>query len=138
MKLEQTVYETVPAGRYAARVQKIESDQGQWGTFLKIVFELDSGVTVVGAASAKFSNRSKLYRWTKALLGGKPIPKGWDLDTDVLVGRCCEIVVDLAQNGDGEFNRIDAVLPAARTAAPAPAEPDIPFYPTEPPPEEPF
>jgi hypothetical protein len=123
MKIEQTVYETVPPGRYNAKLVEVTEDQGNWGLFVKLTFELEDpqydGVNVTGAASAKFSSRSKLYKWCRALFG-RQIPKTYTLDTADLVGRRCELGLEIVEDDGTEFNRIESIYPI-RAAQPAPA-----------------
>ena len=136
MKIEQTVYEVVPPGRYIARLAEASGEEGQWGPFVKLTFELDEpdyeGVNVTACASAKFSSRSKLYRWAKALFG-KPIPKSYALDTADLVGRRCELGLEVVEEDGTEFNRVESIYPA-RAAAPAMPTPDDAAWPERPPP----
>jgi hypothetical protein len=146
MEYELRVFETVPAGLYPATVNEIAEEEGNWGRYLKLTFELDTGATVTGCCSAKFSTRSKFYRWVKALLfDGHPAPKGYRLNADRLVGRSCSVQVGLERDKDGEnYNVVEAVYPnttnnAQPTGAPVPmATAPVVSRPPEPPPAEPF
>jgi hypothetical protein len=41
---------------------------------------------------------SKLYSWTSALLfGGKPLPEGYDLDTDELLDRGALAMIEVVE-----------------------------------------
>jgi hypothetical protein len=71
---------------------------------------------------------SKLYSWTSALLfGGKPLPEGYDLDTDELLGREALALVEVVEKDGVSYNRIAQLLPVRAVkrslpgAAPAPA-----------------
>lgn len=115
MKYEQQIYETVEAGTYPAIVTNVEEADGSWGKYVKITFELQdekhAGVTVTGIASAKFSSRSKLYRWVKAIFDAA-IPRDYSLDTDHLVGRECRLRLSVEETEDGTFNHVEKVLTA--------------------------
>ena len=135
MRIEQTIYEVVPAGVYAAKVKEVTEHEGEWGDYLKLVFELrDSeheGTCVTGIASAKFSPRSKLYKWARALFG-MTIPRTHVLDTAELIGKQCQLVLSVIEDNDGaEFNKIDNVVSVKQQVAeqPAKAEPtnEIPW-----------
>ena len=128
MEITQTVYETVPSGQYLAKVVDVQAEEGNWGQYLRIVFELQdgqqAGVNVTGVASARFSSRSKLYKWAKAIFG-KPIPKSYNLKTQDLLDRPCILSLDVIEDDGSEFNRVEAVFPVKRepakaTQAPAP------------------
>jgi hypothetical protein len=41
MRIEQTVYDTLPAGQYRATVWEISETEGQWGPFAKFTFTID-------------------------------------------------------------------------------------------------
>jgi hypothetical protein len=139
MKLERKVYEVVDPGQYSARLVKVDEREGDWGAYVILCFELldedVQGIAVSGAASATFSARSKLYAWAKALLGGRPIPKEYALDTEDLVGRDCLLDLDVKVSKDGaEFNKVVGIRPAqkpegrrTRQAVPAEAEPEFDF-----------
>jgi len=123
MRLEQTIYECVEAGLYPAKLATVEEREGNWGNYALLTFELmdgnHDGVKVSGAASAKFGPKTKLYQWTKALLGGAAIARDYTLDTDALIGKPCLLDLDVETTSDGEFNRIVSVRPA-RSQAPRP------------------
>lgn len=135
VKIEQSVYELVEAGQYPAKCVGIEQREGSWGYYLLFTFELldpnHAGVNVSGAASAKFSPKSKLYQWSKALFGDKQIPRDYTLNTDTLLERQCLLDLDIEETADGTFNRIAGVRPASREPRPAP--PPV-SWPDEPPP----
>jgi hypothetical protein len=115
--IEQTVFEVVEPGQYKARVVGITKDSGQYGDFVKIKFELDDpdylGVHVTGAASARFSVKSKLYKWTRAIAyGGRAIPADHNFTAGMLVGKGCVLNVDNVADTDGAiFNRVADVFP---------------------------
>ena len=123
MRIAQTVYEVIDGGVYPAKLVDCEEHDGNWGPYLKLFFELQdgdhAGVNLTAVASARFSNRAKLYLWTKALLGARRIPRDYDFDIADVIGKRCLLRVDVVDNGDGEFNRVTDVI-AAPQAKPAP------------------
>ena len=66
----------------------------------------------MGWASATFSNKSKLYRWTRAGFGGQPIPREYSFTPGDLVGRKVRLTVLVKVRDDGEeYNKVEEVLP---------------------------
>lgn len=113
--VEQTVYEVLPTGEYPASINQIEEVEGQFGDQLKFEFAIQGGehdgTTLLGWASKKFSNKSKLYKWTKAAFGAD-IPPNYDFDSDDLLDRKIVLTVVVNTKDDGsEFNRIETVRP---------------------------
>ena len=121
MKITQTVYEGLEPGAYPAELVNVEEREGGWGSYLLFTFKIvgngHEGVNVSGAASAKFSPKSKLYQWAKALFG-QVIPRDYSLDTDNLLGRRCILELDVEETTDGTFNRIVGVRPAGGETLP--------------------
>jgi hypothetical protein len=127
--LEQEKLDVLDTGIYRARVNSIEADEGQFGPQVKFEFEiLDEPYadrTLVGWCSAKFSVRTKLFKWTRGILGRR-IQVDERFDSDKLVGRECRLSVTIKIRADDgtEFNKIDEVLEAIvkdRTETPKPA-----------------
>ena len=90
--IQQTFYEPVPTGPYAAKLVAIVEKEGEYGTYLEFTFELppnENGEarTVLGFATPTFSNKSKLYAWTKAIRGGGKIDRNYTFNSDDLIGR---------------------------------------------------
>jgi hypothetical protein len=128
MQLEQKVYETIPAGRYDARLIDVEVKDSKFGDgarYLKLTFEIEDpeyrDVNVTAFANALFSTRSKLYKWARALFG-KPIPTSYTLDTGDLLQRPCELGIEVVEDDGTEFNRVDGVYPRRQRTPSAPAE----------------
>lgn len=129
--IAQTRYETVDAGTYRARVEDVELTDGEFGPQLKLRFRLaEEGfedVTLLAWASAKLSPKSKLFGWVNALLfAGAGIPAGFDLDTEALQGKECQLLVEVTKKDAGEFNKVKDVLPIRRPGngrRPAPSAP---------------
>jgi len=116
-RLKRTVVELLDTGRYLATVKGIETAEGKYGEQLAWEFRLDdSDATLRAWCSMTMSAGSKCGQWVRALLGD--IPES--LDTGDLIGLPC--VLDVASlpktNGDGEYNKVNAVLPAKRKPKP--------------------
>ncbi len=113
--------EALAPGLYPVRVVKIEETVGQFGDQLQIDFEVDGGEhdgrQLRSWASAKLTSRSKLGNWVRALIGLEVFPPGYELETDVLVGRAATAAVDKVTRTDGEIgNRITALYPIGQGA----------------------
>ena len=118
-KVKQTHYEPIPVGEYVARIGEITLDtEGKFGPQFKINFELlTPGLvdrSLMGWCSQTFSPKSKLYAWSRAAFGGKPIPPDWDFDSDAILGRTVRLVVITQAKADTgeEYNKISDVKPA--------------------------
>ena len=116
IKIEQTIYEPVPTGRYSAKIVDIEETEGQFGPQLKFTFELPpdedgENRTIFGWCSKKFSSKSKLYGWTRAALGGNSIDRSYMFNSDDLIGRKVTLSVTEEQGELGIVNKISSVIP---------------------------
>lgn len=114
--IAQTVFETIPCGRYPAKIVAIVEEVGQFGPQLKFRFELPKGEggsarILYGWTSKKFSNQSKLYDWTRAALGGAPIDPNYVFNSDDLIGKKVFITVLEEQSDRGAFNKIQSMFP---------------------------
>lgn len=113
-KIDQKVYEVIPTGDYPAEIIQVDLETGQYGQQLKFTFSLlgKANQSLWGWASASFTTKSKLYAWTRAAFGGKPVPPNYNLDTDHLIGRRVLLTVIVAHKDDGaEYNKIQDVRP---------------------------
>jgi len=121
MKLQKRVYELLDVGTYGATVQSVEQATGQYGDQAKMTFGLDDSDAVLTAwASAKYGPNTKLGRWASAILGGMAD----ELDTDMLIGKPCRLVVTVKAKDDGtQYNKVDEVLPPKRRPKPEEAKP---------------
>ena len=116
IRIEQTIYEPVPTGRYSAKIVEVEESEGQFGCQIKITFELPPDAngekrTIYGWCSQKFSSRSKLYLWTKAALGGGPIDRNYTFTSDDLTGKRVTLTITEEQGELGIYNKISSVMP---------------------------
>ncbi len=126
IKVEQTHNVCIPVGEYPAQITSIEETDGQYGPQLKFTFTISGGeyqsTTITGWASRTFSEKSKLYAWTKAAFGGVEIPPDYNFDSDAVLKRRVTLVIIKRASDDGaEFNKIDAVLPLKKPTPPRPA-----------------
>jgi hypothetical protein len=89
--IEQKVYEVIETGQYPAKITDIEAVSGQYGDQLKFTFTLPSSEgntrTLLGWCSAKFCPKSKLYEWTQAAMGGAPIDREYNFNSDDVIGK---------------------------------------------------
>jgi len=92
-----TDYEPVSPGLYTGRLEKIEEAESQHGVYYPWVFVIEDegefkGRRVRANVSDKFGPQSKARRWCEQMIG-RPIRKGEQFDTDVLLGKCYHIMV---------------------------------------------
>jgi hypothetical protein len=91
-----TDYEPVPPGLYTARLEKIEEAESVHGVYYRWVFLIEDdgfrGREVHANVSDKFGPQSKGRRWCEQMIG-RPIRRGEQFDTDVLVGRTYHVMV---------------------------------------------
>ena len=118
--IEQHVFELLPVGEYPAKIADIKLEDGQFGQQVKFTFEIPNGEeeprTMWGWSSAKFTPASKLYAWTQAALGGGPIDRGYNFNSDDLIGKKVTLIVVVKEGDKGEFNRIDTIRPFRKPA----------------------
>jgi hypothetical protein len=135
VKLKQEIYETLPMGQYSATITDIEETEGHYGPQLAFTFTVaggeHDGALLKGWTSAKFSNKSKLYAWTKAAFGGADIPEDYTFDSDHLLSRkvTLGVIIRVKPEDGTEFNRVDSVMPFNGTPVPAPAASGQPAFP---------
>ena len=118
--IKQTHYEPLPVGEYPAKIGAVEVSDGQYGSQVKIRFDVTAAGfedrSVTGWASATFSPKSKLYQWARAAFG-RDIPSGYDLDIDHLLDPPVTLVLVTKTGDDGsEFNKIHDVKAAKRSS----------------------
>ena len=118
MRIEKTEYVTLATGLYPATVESVTETEGKFGSQLEWDFQIDnSDVKRRGWCSTVLSPKSKLTKWTRALLGG--VPNG--IETGDFIGRRCRLSILTKTGDDGtEYNRIDEVLPLQAAPAPMP------------------
>ena len=123
MILPRTTYDALEPGEYVATVQRIEEQDGQYGLQLKWTFSLDApgadydGRHVLAWCSPSFTAKAKLGRWARALLGSQ-VDDIDELDTQLLIGQPCRLVLSSGVGTDGtERNKVTEVLAPRRAPA---------------------
>jgi hypothetical protein len=108
-------FDVLPAGEYAARVNNIRWQDGQFGAQMRFQFGiLDSnygGRTVVDWCAATFTPATKLYAWAAAALAPWQIPDHWDFDNTMLLGKIVQLEVAVERGSNGEYNIVKEVRP---------------------------
>jgi hypothetical protein len=130
IKIQQTYYEPIPTGKYPAKIGSIEEAEGQFGPQLKFSFELPpsqdgASRTLLGWCSKKFSQKSKLFTWTRAALGGAKIDRNYTFSSDDILGKRVLLTVIEEEGDSGIYNKITSVLPyngQSKSTQPAPTE----------------
>lgn len=114
--IKQSVYEPIEPGIYTGKIATIEQVDGVYGEQLKFTFLLDpfgdyeAGKQLTAWTSMKFSQKSKLYTWTMALLG--KLTPDYDFDSDDLLGKPCQVVVGNKFTPDGNlFDFVESIKP---------------------------
>jgi hypothetical protein len=117
---EIEVQPAIPEGVYKAAVIKIDEGTGEYGDYLKFMFEIIDGEhkgvakTLVASkklSSSKSGKNSKLLDIVKALTKTEP-KAGETLDIESLIGKSCQIVVKDGKEKDGvTYQNINTVLP---------------------------
>ena len=104
-------WEPLEPGDYAACVVSVAPQDGRYGPQVRLTFGLDATHEgLLAWAPVKLSPRTKLGRWTVALLGELPEA---ELETNDLLGRPCVVRVGLREAADGSpYNVVLDVLPA--------------------------
>jgi hypothetical protein len=127
----------IPAGSYLAVISNLEKTVGTYGEQIRFSFRVftpdveytDGEVELPAWCSVNYSEKSKLYRWTRAVLAGDFDPNA-DFQASKLINR--RILVNVEKNAGangGEFNKITDILAAphgllkqAATAAQTPLQ----------------
>lgn len=106
----QTTYRVIPAGWYTAKLFSVEETEGKFGPQLKLQWDLGEvegqQTELMSWCSKTFSSKSKLYEIATVLFK-KQIKDGYALDTDHIIGREADVMVETKLTGDGkEFSKI--------------------------------
>jgi hypothetical protein len=119
VRIPKKTYVCLEQGTYPATIGKVEAIESEYGPQVKFYFELENGngeepIEIIAWASAKYSEKTKLFAWTRAALGPKFDPNA-DFDGDLLLNRpvLLNVSIRVSTNG-GEFNRVETVLPLPR------------------------
>jgi hypothetical protein len=127
MIIEQQAYETIPGGLYAGKITSIVQEEKDFldgkgpQKQLHYTVTLDDGTELPAWSSMAFSQKSKLYKWTQAIVfNGAAIPPDYILDTDVLMNKRVMVTIILAPKKDNPnimVNRVDGFNPMPQTNA---------------------
>jgi hypothetical protein len=117
VRIERTKYEPIPIGIYPASIVAIDlDDTSEYGSQLKFKFLLDpfegyeSGKELHAWASARFSPKSKLFKWTQSILGN--IPDDYAFESDDLINKRVMLVIDHNVKPDGAvFDKVESIKP---------------------------
>lgn len=118
--------ETIPDGDVVhARLESVELREFSWeGEMVRklrwsfIVTEPPyDGTKIVGETSFTFTNHPncKAYNWVAALTGRR-YEEGEELDTDILIGLPCRLVIGYKESKGSKWIRVADVLPARMQA----------------------
>jgi hypothetical protein len=140
---EYQKYEPIEPGNYLAKIIQIEDVSGQFGDQHRFTFELapdeeGESRTLLGWCSAKFSSKSKLGEWVRAILfNNGEIPTGFKLDTDKLIGKSVRLLVSADEDKDGTItNKIAQIFPVKKKQKPAEIITELGYQDEEPDQEE--
>ncbi|MFC1710407.1 hypothetical protein ACFL0F_01980 [Patescibacteria group bacterium] len=111
----------IPEGLYKAVVKEVSENEGEYGEYLKFIFEItgdkEKGATRSALASKKLSKtksgkKSKLCGFVEALTKTS-LEKGEVLDVEQMVGKSCQILVKNDKEVDGVMmQKITEIMPA--------------------------
>ncbi len=125
-KIPKKTIVLIDEGVYPATIKSMEKGAGNFGEQIKFTFDLGNQFKLTGWTSTNYSEKSKLFLWTKAVLADTFDPKA-DFDTDWLLGKKVLIQVSKRMGTDGNtYNKIETVLGLPKQSAalqPAPVQP---------------
>lgn len=111
----------IPETLYKAVVKDIQEGTGQFGIYIRFLFEITEGeykgtlkstLTPPTLNKRKEGKNSKLFDIVKAILRNEPA-KDSSVDLTQLIGKHCLILVENGKNVDGvQYQNISKVLPA--------------------------
>jgi hypothetical protein len=126
----------IEPGDYPAMITSIEEVSGEYGDQLQlqlVVLDADGEQTndeIRAWCSAKWTDRSKLFEWTKAILGKRAPTAGQPMDTDRLKNKKVDIRVEEKLGKSGQMrSSVTAMFPFNTISAKRddPDESDPPF-----------
>jgi hypothetical protein len=121
--IQYTEVVTMAPGYYPAQIKEIEVTTGEFGPQLKFIFSIldgdnkpvmrDSGTPEEQWAwcSQKWGPRTKLLEWGKVILKAKCPGPGEPIDTDLLIGKRCDIEIVEKETPNGTRTRIERLMP---------------------------
>jgi hypothetical protein len=128
--LQWTDSKTLEAGDYPAVITKIEETNGDFGPQFQIQFVIldadgeETDDEIRGYTSQKWGEKTKLYEWSRAILGKRCPGTGQPMDTDKLKGRKCDLRVEAKLNKLGQPKTSIAGIYPYQTISKAAADDD--------------
>jgi len=105
-------FEPLPDGRYRAHVGTIERGDGKFGPSYRWKFTLtDHDRSLIAWTSTDATERSKYWRWCKAVLALPEYVRPHDVDPALLIGRPVILEVVLGEGERGTYSRIRELYP---------------------------
>jgi hypothetical protein len=130
--IHKQTYTIIPQGTYKGIIDSMEKVAGRFGDQIqfKIRINIDGvegleggDVTLTAWASAKYGEKTKLYRWNRAALG-PDFNSNADFSAIAMKEKRVLVVVETHISPDGgEYNRVSDLLAAPRGKRPQPAAP---------------
>lgn len=125
-------YTLLPQGTYKGVIDSLEKVTGKFGDQLQFKIRINTDgveglegqeVTLTAWATAKYGERTKLYKWNRAALGPEFNPDA-DFSAFAMKEKHVLVVVETHVSPDGgEYNRVSDLLAAPRGKKPQPAAP---------------
>lgn len=148
--IPKQTFRLIPQGTYRGIIDSLEKVQGRFGDQIQFKIRINTDgveglegeeVTLTAWASAKYGEKTKLYKWNRAALGPDFDPNA-DFSAVAMKEKRVLVVIETRISSDGsEFNRVSDLLAAPRVKKPQPvaaqAEVAAPPQPKEPVPPEP-
>jgi len=107
-------------GIYPAKVGNIDEVDGQFGLQWRLEFSIDNSEDAPWAwATAKLGTKTKLWRWSTALVG-RPLAVGETLTRQQLIGLPCSVIIKErpdVEAADGVRRYVDDILAGKKAAA---------------------
>jgi len=110
----------VAEGLYQAAIVEVKEDEGEFGPYVKVTFEIIDGeykgiiknlVASLKISHSKSGKNSKLYDLVKSATKQEPVV-GEPFDTDTLMGKTCQILVKNGKEVEGVlYQDIKEVMP---------------------------
>jgi len=117
---ESSIPEPIPVGVYKAKLTEIDKGEGEYGTFLKLKFEITDGdhkgterSTIAKITLRKGKKNSKLFDIVTALIGVQPETEQ-EISFNDLVGKACQILVKNKPGDTEGWQIISEVMPASK------------------------
>jgi len=121
------------AGDYPAIITEIEETTGEYGPqfqFQFVILDKDGEQTddeIRGWCSQKWGEKTKLYKWSKAILGKRCPAPGQPMDTDRLINKKCDLRVEVTAGDAGPRSKISEVYPYQTVSKNDESDDDTPF-----------